>query len=83
MKPKKQGRKGLVDFDKFWSPVFNVLDDLVFLMDTDFNLIRVNESFAKLIGQYDKNITGKKCYELIHGAQDPHQKCPCQKALET
>ena len=82
-KPRKPSGNKSDDLDKFWSPVFDVLDDLVFLMDTDFNLIRVNKSFTKLTGQYDKHITGKKCYELIHGAQDPHQKCPCRKALET
>lgn len=72
-----------INYSQFWSPAFDIMDDLVFLIDSNFNLIRANKSFVKLTGQDNKRLGGKKCYELIHDAKKPHENCPCQKAFET
>ncbi len=71
------------DYIKFWSPAFDTMDDSVFLIDTDFNLIKVNKSFLTFVGKDEKDLIGKKCYEIVHGTNKPFAECPHKRTLET
>lgn len=71
------------DYNKFWSPAFDDMGDFVFLLDEDFNFVKVNKSFLKFIDKNEKELAGKKCYSLIHNSTKPPPECPHQKALKT
>ncbi|MBU4478574.1 MAG: response regulator [Candidatus Omnitrophica bacterium] len=56
-----------IEYDRYWSPVFDVLDELVFLIDHDFTLVKVNKGFIRFTGKEEKELIGRKYFEIIHG----------------
>jgi PAS domain S-box-containing protein len=50
--------------------IFNTIGDGVQVIDTDFNIIRVNKSYAALFGIVEEDVVGRKCYDCM-----PTQEC--------
>ena len=46
--------------------VFNALEDLVFVIDKDNIVTRVNNAFSSFLKTKPQNIIGKKCHDLVH-----------------
>lgn len=76
-------KKSKIDYSRFWSPAFDDMGSFVFLLDADFNLVRVNRLFTKFSGKKEKELIGKKCFSLVHNAKKPPAECPHQKMLKT
>jgi len=66
-----------------WRTTFDAITDLVSIHDRDFRLIRVNRAFADAFGVKPKELIGKTCYKVVHGADGPVPDCPHRKALKT
>lgn len=66
---------------KEWERTFNSITDLIFIQDTEFNIIRVNNAFANAIKKKPQEIIGKKCYEVLHALDKPWSDCPFEKTL--
>ncbi|NMA13936.1 MAG: PAS domain-containing protein, partial [Clostridia bacterium] len=45
--------------------IFEAAADGMCLIDKDFNLLRINESFCSILGMPKEKILGKKCYEIF------------------
>jgi PAS domain S-box-containing protein len=56
---------------------------LVSIHDKDFKIVRVNSAFADAFKMKPEEITGRFCYELIHGTKEPPSFCPHKKTLDT
>ena len=48
--------------------IFQTVADGVIVIDKDFNVVRVNETFTILSGYSEQEIMGRKCYEIFPGA---------------
>jgi len=72
-----------IDCNKFWSAAFDTIDDLIMIIDKNFNLVKVNISFLNLLKKENKDVIGRKCYELIHRTDAPPAECPFLKTLKT
>lgn len=72
-----------IDYNKFWSPAFDGMEDFVFLLDENHNFIKANKSFVKFVGKSENDLVGKKCYSVVHNSTKPPPNCPHQKALKT
>lgn len=59
-----------------WQTTFDSIDDCVTIHDRDFNVLLVNKSCGKLLGVPHDEIRSRKCYELFHGRNEPHDACP-------
>ena len=61
---------------------FNAIQDGISILDTDFNIVKVNNWMNKL---YLSNIplAGKKCFKVYHGRNSICPWCPTLKALKT
>ncbi len=55
----------------------------IFAMDSDFNLILVNNAGCKWLGKDWKDIQGMKCYELFQTPLCQTFDCPIRQAMET
>ena len=66
-----------------WRESFNSLEDVMMLIDKDFNLEKINANGLNLIGKSEDDVVGKKCYEVFHGTNAPCEGCPLKKSLET
>ncbi len=69
--------------EKNWRESFNSLEDVMILIDKDFNVEKINANGLKLLGKSEKDVVGKKCYEIIDGMNTPIEECPLKKSLET
>jgi PAS domain S-box-containing protein len=50
-------------------------------IDTEFNIFRVNESLCNLLGKEEKDIVGKKCYNLINVSVCKTEQCMLKKIM--
>lgn len=69
--------------EKDWLESFNSLEDVMILIDKDFNIEKINTSGLKFVGKTEKEIIGKKCYEALHNRDAPVSNCPLKKSLRT
>ncbi|OGV18935.1 MAG: hypothetical protein A2X47_04425 [Lentisphaerae bacterium GWF2_38_69] len=64
-----------------WEKTFDSISDLIFIQDNHFNIIKSNKSFADALKMNPEDLVGKKCYNLLHGANKPWEKCPFKETL--
>lgn len=79
----KNNSKPDVDFGKYWSSAFDHMEDFVFIIDKDFTIVEINNSFLSFAGMAKSDIVGKKCYNLVHEKDEPLQLCPHKRLLGT
>ena len=64
--------------EKFLNNVFNCIQDGLTVLSKDLSIIRYNPTIEKWHG---KDLTGKKCYRLFHGCEEPCETCPSLRAI--
>jgi PAS domain S-box-containing protein len=64
-----------------WRTTFDSITDLVSIHDKDFQIVRANQAFAAAFGMEIKAVLGKKCFEIIHGTEEPWPQCPHRQTL--
>ncbi len=79
----RQAEQAFRETERGWLDIFNSLDDLVLLIDTEFNVIQVNKAVMELVRKHGKEIDGQKCYKLMHNRNEPVENCPSARCLET
>ena len=66
-----------------WQETFDAIPDMVSIHDRDYNIIKVNEAFARAFGMTREELVGKKCYEVFHQDNAPVLGCPHGQTLLT
>ena len=51
------------------------------LIDCDFNILKINQTFAELVGISQEDAVGKKCFEVFAGNMCHHSDCPLRRVL--
>lgn len=69
--------------EKNWRESFNSLEDVMILIDRDFNVEKINDNGLRLIGKSEEKVVGSKCYEVFHGLSCPCKKCPLERSLKS
>ncbi|MBI5528601.1 MAG: PAS domain-containing protein [Deltaproteobacteria bacterium] len=60
-----------------WQTMIDHLPIGIVLLDREFRVKRCNQAFASWSGgAAPKAIIGKRCHEVLHGAESPHPSCP-------
>lgn len=73
-----------IENSKFdWESTFDVMDDLISIHDKDFTILRANKAVGRKFRMDVRNIVGKKCYKIFHGAEEPWKTCPHRRTMET
>ncbi|MBU0710515.1 PAS domain S-box protein [bacterium] len=62
--------------------IFNTAADGMRVIDKDFNVLRVNETFLTLSGINKDETVSKKCYDVFHGLLCNAQGCPLTRILK-
>ncbi|WGI16927.1 PAS domain S-box protein [Methanonatronarchaeum sp. AMET-Sl] len=63
--------------------ILDSTSDLIAYLDTEMNILWANKAAARSVDRKPGEIEGCKCYEVWHGREDPCQRCPVLKALDT
>ena len=58
--------------------LFDMLDQMVSIIDDDFNIIKTNKKMCKAFG----DVVGRKCYEIFHSTNSPPPYCQILSLLE-
>jgi len=61
--------------------IFDTAADAMRVVDKDFNMLRVNETFAALSSMAKGEAIGKKCYEVFWGPLCHTKDCPLTRIL--
>ena len=77
----RQAEKKLKQASEEWELTFNSINDLISIHDEDFRIVKVNKAFADTFGMENAELIGKKCYEIIHGTEEPWPNCPHSQTL--
>jgi PAS domain S-box-containing protein len=56
---------------------------MVYFNSKDYVIQSVNKAVSNKIGLPPSEIIGKKCYEVFHGMNEPYEKCPHHKTVNT
>ncbi|MBD3344551.1 MAG: SpoIIE family protein phosphatase [Chitinivibrionales bacterium] len=60
---------------------FDSIDDPLSIIDKDYTLIRVNKSYASLVGYNFKQALGQKCYHVLRKRNEPCLDCKMKRVL--
>jgi len=68
--------QGVEAAKKDWEETFNAIQDPVTILDNEFNIIQANSATSEVLGLDEREIVGRKCYELFHQTGSPIGSCP-------
>jgi len=80
---RKQAEDLLQKLEEDWRNSFNSLEDVMLLIDRDYNIENINDKGLALLKKSREKVIGRKCYEVISGADSPAEYCPCRQSLKT
>jgi len=64
-----------------WKHTFDAVPDLIAILDTEFRIVRANNSMAASLGMTSKECIGLTCYRVVHGTDEPPFFCPRRQLL--
>lgn len=66
---------------KDWQDTFDSISDMVFILDKESRVVKVNKAMLKALNVRAEDMLGKKCYEIVHKKGSPWPNCPHQKTI--
>ena len=64
-----------------WEQTFDAVPDLIAVIDTKFQIVRVNRAMAVKLKLPKEECVGLTCYRAIHGTSEPPSFCPHQQLV--
>jgi len=62
--------------------IFNTSADGMWVMDRDFNVVRINKALLNILNKSSDDTIGKKCYEVFLNSMCHGPKCPITQLIE-
>lgn len=78
----KMALKKLKKSESELEQIFNTAANAMWVIDADYNILRINETFLNLNVLSDRQITNKKCYEIFKSNLCNTERCPLNKILQ-
>jgi len=66
-----------------WRGTFDAITDIVCVITKDHEIADINQAGCTALGLSREQITGRKCFELVHGTSAPIAACPCTSVCQT
>lgn len=80
---RKKVEENLRQAEAEWRHTFDAIPDMVSVIDTNFRIMKANESTYECLGLSREEIIGEKCYEVFHDSSAPIPECPHTETAET
>jgi len=68
------------DIERNWQLTFDVLPDMIAIIDNDYNIIQMNQTMRDQLNA-PLACSNVKCFKLMHKCQSVIQSCPFKKTL--
>ena len=82
MKDAENIEKTLLGSDEGWQLTFDAISDLITILDTDHQVVKVNKAMADRLNRSPHACHGATCYKVVHHSENPPENCPHSKLLE-
>ncbi len=69
--------------ENFLGTIFNSIHDPFSIVDRDYTIMKVNDSYAHMYGRPAKDLLGKTCYEALHGRTSVCEECVVEKTFRS
>ncbi|MCP4746719.1 MAG: PAS domain S-box protein [Desulfobacteraceae bacterium] len=66
-----------------WKITFDAVSDSICVLDADWQILQCNAATCKFLQLPEEKIIGRKCYELVHGTDQPIENCPVRRIPKT
>jgi nitrogen fixation/metabolism regulation signal transduction histidine kinase len=67
--------KDLSTIIKSWYKTIDSLSEMIYVVDEDYNLVKLNSAVAELSRSHPRDLIGKKCYKAIFGKDEVCETC--------
>ncbi len=64
-----------------WRRALDHIPDPICILDTSYNIVRMNKAMADALGMNAEDAIGQKCYACVHGKDRPLNICPHTRLL--
>jgi len=61
---------------KDWKDTINSLDDILIIINNDFEIEDINKNGLNLLNKTKNEVIGRKCFKVIHNTDHPESYCP-------
>ena len=78
---RKKTENNIIRAKKEWERTFDVIPDIISILDKDHRVLRANKALATKLGLTPRDCVGQLCYRLMHGTDEPPKYCPHSKLL--
>jgi len=72
----------LASSKELWERTFGAVIEGLFITDEEYNILQCNSAFTELVGERPEDIVGRKCYRVVHGTENPPERCVSCKAIQ-
>ncbi|HKI47873.1 MAG TPA: PAS domain S-box protein [Desulfobacteria bacterium] len=66
-----------------WENIFEAIGHPTLILDEAHRLIHANKAALRATGRLEKELVGKRCYEIFHNTDEVPEGCPLEKMLES
>ena len=66
-----------------WRLTFDSMDDMIFILDKDFKVMRLNLAASLLLGRHYTEVVGSSCFKFMHVNGEKPALCPVAKMFAT
>jgi len=80
---RKQAEERKIQAAQQWRTAFDSITEMISIHDKNFKITKVNKALANAFKTEPKELIGKTCYKVFHGAKQPCQNCPHIHTLKT
>ena len=73
---RKHAEEAIKESAKKWQITFDGMNDAIFLLDLNGKILQANKISQNLFGDYESEIIGRHCYEVVHHIDSYYEGCP-------
>ncbi len=71
----------LIASQKEWEDIFQAIGQPTIILDPHHGIIKANKSALNITGLSEKQLTGRKCFDIFHTTVRPPDSCPMEALL--
>jgi PAS domain S-box-containing protein len=66
-----------------WYKTIDALSEMVYVVDENCNLVKLNNTVAEMSGKHPRDLIGKKCYKSVFGKDEVCEHCLLTQLIES
>ncbi|RMF90439.1 MAG: PAS domain S-box protein [Methanobacteriota archaeon] len=81
--PRKEAEEEIRRSREEWERIFTSISDSVMILDLEHRILAVNPAAMRLTGLSEKELLGRRCYEIFHCTDHPPEGCPHERLVKS